>query len=112
MDARIKTHHDLLSLELRLLAPGRALLIGAIGGVLAILFYKTCELLVRGFMGQGFQLSPSERVTTMIMVIVAAVLIYLVPSGWREIENLRKDNDERLRELAQDLERIDRERKK
>src|SRR5947207_3437483 len=111
MDVRIKTDHDLLDLELRLLAPGRSLLIGAIGGALAVLVYKTCELLVRGFMGQGFQLSPSDRVTTVLLILVTAALIYLVPSRQREIDALRKENDERLRELSRDLDRIERERK-
>lgn len=105
-----KSGADLASLELRLLEPGRALIIGAVGGTLAVLFYKTCELLVRGFMGGSFQLSPSEQVATVILILVAAILIFLAPSGRHETERLRKENDERVRWLLEELERIERER--
>src|SRR5687767_2148821 len=108
MDQKFGAH--LANLELRLLGSGRALVIGAVGGTLAILFYKTCELLVRGFMGGSFQLSPSEQVATVILIVVTAILIFLVPSGREEAERLRKENDERLRRLTEELERIDRER--
>ena len=111
MDARLKTDHDLQDLELRLLAPERSLLIGAIGGALAVLVYKTCELIVRGVMGQGFQLSPSDRVTTILLMIAIAALIHLVPSRRREINALRRENDEKLRKISDDLDRIERERK-
>lgn len=108
MDQKVGT--DLTTLNLRLLDSGRTLLIGALGGSLAILFYKTCELFVRGFMGGSFQLAASEQVSTALLIVVIAVLISLVPSSRRETERLRKENDESLGKLREELEKVARER--
>jgi hypothetical protein len=108
MDRRFGTH--LTGHELHLFDSGRALVIGAVGGTLAILLYKTCELLVRGFMGGSFQFTPSEQIATVILLAVAGGLIFLVPSGREEAEKLRAENDERIQKLIEDLERIGRER--
>jgi hypothetical protein len=110
MDTTRRTDPDLIDLELRLLAPTRTLMAGAAGGVMAILVYKTFELLARGFMGEGFQFSASERTATIALVLIAAALMYAVPSGRRETERLRRENDAELQRLSDEVMRIERER--
>jgi H+/Cl- antiporter ClcA len=92
-------------MESRALVSSRALLLGALGGLLGLLFVKTCELLVQGFMGGGFRLNPPEKITTAVLMLVVAALIYLIPSEASDVERLRRANDEELKRLAEDVAR-------
>lgn len=99
----------LLDSALRL-APIQVLIMGALGGALTVLFYKTTELIVRGLMGEGFELTPTERATTLGLMIAIAVLISVIPSQRRQIEALRRENEEKLQTLKARLEQIRRGR--
>jgi hypothetical protein len=104
------TEDALLDFALRLVAPSHVLIMGALGGALTVLFYKSCELIVRGFLGEGFEFTATERATTAGLIIAIAILISLVPSRRRQIEALRRENEDGLQALKARLEQIRRER--
>jgi hypothetical protein len=77
---------------------------GAIGALVAVLFFKTVELLFDGLLGGSFQLSPAEKGTMVVVILATAVLIASVPSLAKENARLRKQNDEKLELARKDLE--------
>jgi hypothetical protein len=81
----------------------RVILLGFLGGLIALLAYTTCELLVQGFMGAGFRLTPSEKVTTAILMVAIAALIHFIPSASQDIASIRQANEEELAEIAKKI---------
>ena len=86
---------------------GTAMAWGAIGGLAGLFFYKTTELFVQGFLGGGFQFTAAEKITTIVLILVIVGLMHFVSAGSsRELAALERSNDERIKALRADIEKL------